>query len=206
MAAERVFRYNRGKSRNGCSVSIPKSSREHLERAVSELEREGIYSSILVAVDDSRASMEALHHAIGLAAYQRARLTLLTVVPEHPPIGETLAVAAGGLPPDDPTSAGDRLLRRLAEEVPGDQPITLLLRTGSAADQIVAVAEEGGYDLIVMGSRTHGVLSSVSRRVLRRSPVPVLVLHAERGRESAVESPTPPRPGAVGTGLVTPWG
>jgi nucleotide-binding universal stress UspA family protein len=52
---------------------------------------------------------------------------------------------------------------------------------GRPADTIAAVAEQDGYDLIAMGSRGMGALAeiivgSVSRRVLQRSRVPVLVI------------------------------
>jgi hypothetical protein len=58
--------------------------------------------------------------------------------------------------------------------------VSSIVRVGSPAAAIVTRAEQGGHDLIVMGSRGHGFLSSlllgsVSRAVVTRSPVPVVV-------------------------------
>jgi nucleotide-binding universal stress UspA family protein len=54
-------------------------------------------------------------------------------------------------------------------------------RVGSAADEIVALANKGVYDLLVMGSHGHGfmgslVLGSVSTKVLGNSKLPVLII------------------------------
>jgi nucleotide-binding universal stress UspA family protein len=58
-------------------------------------------------------------------------------------------------------------------------------RKGPAADTIARCAEEGGYDLIVMGTHGHGALSrlvmgSVTTQVLARCTVPVLVVPGDR--------------------------
>jgi hypothetical protein len=49
--------------------------------------------------------------------------------------------------------------------------------------------QQGHHDLVVMGSRGRGavrsaLLGSVSHYVLHHSPVPVLILHAERSRQN----------------------
>ena len=54
------------------------------------------------------------------------------------------------------------------------------LREGAPSEEIVREAEEGGYDLIVLGSRGMStaeiVLGSVVQRVVRRAPCDVLVV------------------------------
>jgi nucleotide-binding universal stress UspA family protein len=52
---------------------------------------------------------------------------------------------------------------------------------GHAADAIAHLAEEGKFDLVVMGSRGHGevmnlVLGSVATKVLAKCSIPVLLI------------------------------
>jgi nucleotide-binding universal stress UspA family protein len=54
-------------------------------------------------------------------------------------------------------------------------------RFGAPADAVVALADKGGFDLIVMGSHGHGtlanlVLGSVATKVLASTRVPVLLI------------------------------
>ncbi len=61
------------------------------------------------------------------------------------------------------------------------------LRMGEVALEIVALAEELGADLIVMGSRGLGgvrraLMGSVSDSVVRHAHCPVLVVRAEKGQ------------------------
>jgi nucleotide-binding universal stress UspA family protein len=143
-----------------------------------EVALSGVYHRILVALDGSPDADRALDEAIALAADQRARLTLLTVIP--PPSG--LAAMAPPLP-ESPDEAFARLLREATERVPQDVSVTSQARHGNPAHEIVAAAQEVDADLIVIGSRGHGrvadaLLGSVSRAVVHGSHVPVLVTRA----------------------------
>ena len=58
---------------------------------------------------------------------------------------------------------------------------TMQMESGHPVDEIARVAEEGGYDLIVAGSRGRNavgelLLGSVSRALVRQAPCPVLVV------------------------------
>jgi nucleotide-binding universal stress UspA family protein len=58
---------------------------------------------------------------------------------------------------------------------------------GDPADEIVRSAESGGYDAIVLGTRTLGpvpgrILRSVSREVAQRAPGPVIVAEPSASR------------------------
>jgi nucleotide-binding universal stress UspA family protein len=138
------------------------------------------YRNILVALDGSPDAEAALAHAISLARDQRARLTLLTVVPSPPtPMGP------GVMPPPDLTDVHEQIIRDSVATVPDDVGVTTRIEQGSAPEGILRVAEEGAHDLIVMGSHGYGrvqaaLLGSVSQRVLHRAGVPVLILHAQR--------------------------
>jgi nucleotide-binding universal stress UspA family protein len=71
--------------------------------------------------------------------------------------------------------------RRAAASVPPDIGLTTQLLRGDPAETILCAVRKGEHDLIVMGSHGHGrlhraLLGSVSYRVLRESPVPVLLM------------------------------
>jgi len=58
---------------------------------------------------------------------------------------------------------------------------TFVHKVGHAADTIAAVADKGGYNLLMMGSHGHGtignlVMGSVATKVLAQSKVPVLLV------------------------------
>jgi nucleotide-binding universal stress UspA family protein len=142
-----------------------------------------MFRRILVAFDGSRHAQAALADAIELARVNRARLTVMAVVPDpNLWLGAAWEVPVdfGGL-----NESAEReyaaMLDRAVQSVPVDVPVTKLLKRGAAAVAILDEARDHRYDLIVMGSRGRGVLrslllGSVSRGVLHSSPIPVLVV------------------------------
>ena len=112
-----------------------------------------LYRNILVAIDGSPDAEMALQHAAALARDQNARLTLLTVAPNP---ANTAGV--GGAAPPNPLDLHAKALREATANVPDDTGVTTLLERGDPAQAILATAEKGGHDLIVMGSHGHGAL------------------------------------------------
>jgi nucleotide-binding universal stress UspA family protein len=136
----------------------------------------GLYRNILVALDGSPDAEAALAHAAALARDQNARLTLLSVA-----ASPASTAGVGGAAPPDPLELHARMLREAAGKTPADAGITTLLERGDPADAILATAAREGHDLIVMGSHGHGrihraLIGSMSEKVLKRSPVPVLLM------------------------------
>jgi nucleotide-binding universal stress UspA family protein len=156
-----------------------------------------VFRSILVALDDSAASVAALDQAIDLARAEGARLTLISVA--APPRWRP----AGPFVPPYPTDAqleveAREILDRAEERVPDDVAVATVFRSGLAAKEILKRAECACHDLIVMGSRGLGpaaslVLGSVSRAVVAQSKIPVLiarapaVILADTGTDGAAE-------------------
>ena len=143
---------------------------------------------ILVPVDFSKTSVEALDFAALIAGHVGSEMVLFTV--EEPPIYEVYPASPIAFP--DPKET-ERRLRDLFREgmerwpkdppFPYDQRLKVLARTGSVIDQILAAARETHADMIVMG--THGrrgiaraILGSVTEQVIRRAPCPVLAIRA----------------------------
>jgi nucleotide-binding universal stress UspA family protein len=154
---------------------------------------------ILVPVDFSPASRQAVAHAKALAVLFRAGLDLLHVLPLRIPIphGDVY------LPPEPPSAeeaAGARqALLDLYAEAPGPAiPLTVHVEpeersldwsTGSRPDatppaaEVLRAAEAVGADLIVMGS--HGrtglkrlFLGSVAEETVQKAPCPVFIVKA----------------------------
>jgi nucleotide-binding universal stress UspA family protein len=149
-----------------------------------------MFQNVLVAVDGSFHADLALTDAIDLAESQHARLTLITGIHTLPPSaylgagGGSAAALAGDLRADS-----EAILSQARERVPADLPVTTVLTDQPIGPAIVRQIEDGQHDLVVMGSRGRGavrsaLLGSVSHYVLHHSPVPVLVVHAERARDA----------------------
>ena len=80
--------------------------------------------------------------------------------------------------------SGRAILRLNQKPLADDQvPAELELREGRQGDMICQFAEEGDFDLIIIGNRGSGMVSrvllgSVSQEVVRAAPCPVLVVRA----------------------------
>jgi nucleotide-binding universal stress UspA family protein len=150
-----------------------------------------IFKKILVPLDGSASSRRGLDEALLLAKQNNARIRLLHAVGIFIPT----AALSGGLPAKDISrtlhKAGNALLDKaaaLARKHHVTAESTLLdIGAGRAADAIVAQAKKWGADLIVIG--THGrrgfdrlALGSDAEKVVRNSPVPVLVVGPRKKR------------------------
>jgi nucleotide-binding universal stress UspA family protein len=134
--------------------------------------------NILVGVDGSMGAQRALAYAACMARSEHGRLTLLTVVP--PPIWTRMAFPPPGYDHRSIVAGWARMLHAAADCLPADVSVTTQLVHGRPADAIVRRAVEGCHDLVVLGCEgrgpLHGAIGGVSRKVVRRSPVPVLVV------------------------------
>ena len=130
---------------------------------------------ILLAYDGFEHSDNALASAAELGRAEAAEVTILSVVPR-----DARASKAGGhvgLRPhahEDVARAHAYLRERgIASE--------MQMESGQPTEEIRRVAEEGGYNLIVVGSRGLSsvgevLLGSVSSALVRQAPCPVLVV------------------------------
>jgi nucleotide-binding universal stress UspA family protein len=145
-----------------------------------------MFRNILVSVDGSDHSDRALDEAIDIARADQARLTILTAIPQ-PPVWAASAMAAGACA----VSAAELekeavdLMRRAVKRVPADVPVTTIISRKPIRQSLMSRLADSNFDLLVMGSRGRGALSasllgSVSHYALNHSPIPVLIVHADK--------------------------
>jgi universal stress protein A len=160
------------------------------------------FTHILVPTDLSDPANHALRYALEEATLHRARVTLLHVLSSHTdtdvyyvtgspesaaqgfdPVAGRLGAQSLPQPTVVRTDPNEEALTRLQDLMRGAFAGTwnVEVAVGHPADTIVRVAQEGGADLIVMGThgRTglqHVLLGSVAEKVVRLAPCPVLTV------------------------------
>lgn len=141
---------------------------------------------ILMAYDFSVSSTRALDGAIQLSRAVGARLELLHIVP-YDDVTQLVKL----IPHLDEIETHihqnvEKEFQKILGEYRGHN-ITTHVEIGRPAQEIVAFAESGGFDLLIVGTHSRGglarfFLGSVAERVLRHAKLPVLV---DRGLEPA---------------------
>jgi nucleotide-binding universal stress UspA family protein len=151
-------------------------------------------SSVVVGVDGSRGSSEALHWAIAEARLRNAPLRAIHawpyLQPAVPPLlGYPYSAESVDFIVEDRQQAAEQMLERATSELASvhDIEIERVIGEGSAARVLIdAVGED---DLLVVGSRGHGgfsslLLGSVSQQCAQHAPCPVVIVrgtkHIER--------------------------
>ena len=136
---------------------------------------------IVVGVDGSQPSQQALRWAAHLAATFGARLDAVTAW-DFP-----ASYGWAPVPSDwDPASDMRKSLDETVRAVFGDQPPAALrreVREGGAAKVLIEASQ--GATMLVVGSRGHGgfaglLLGSVSANVAEHASCPVLIIHGDQ--------------------------
>ena len=137
---------------------------------------------ILCPIDFSDFSRHAFHHAVAIASWYDATVSVFHVSTPAPFLMYApgpVAIPATILAPEGRERVVSSM-REFAEPAPAASvPLTFDVSEGNAATEILANAASTGTDLIVMG--THGrsgferlLLGSVTEKVLRTAACPVL--------------------------------
>jgi nucleotide-binding universal stress UspA family protein len=146
---------------------------------------------ILVPLDFSPASVEALNHAVSMAKQFHAAIHLVHVYPPD----EASAPGAGHLLFQS-AEAVERLNEELTgihrKHLPTFRPENCHIRVGRPYEEIINLAREINADLIVLSTRGHSglkhlLLGSTAERVVRSAQCPVLVAR-KRKKKSKVPS------------------
>ena len=139
------------------------------------------YRHVLVAFDASPEAELALAHAVAMAQVYRAKVTIVAVVPPPPLLAWQAPGGMRGMHEAEQQEL-DKALRAAADGVPDDLSVTTRLLDGDPARELLRIAGDGDFDVIVMGSRGRGrmtaaLLGSVSNRMMHDADVPVIVIH-----------------------------
>ena len=154
-----------------------------------------MFRRILVPVDYSEHSRTSVRVAAELAKELGASIDIVHVWDRPTYVSDAVMVRR----PGEEHRSLSELIRENAEkdmtdflatlEIPEGVLVTHRMCSGEPAQKLVDEARSGGYDLIVVG--THGragvlhlLLGSTAERLIRLSPVPVLVV-PPKGREAA---------------------
>ena len=143
---------------------------------------------ILAAVDFSEVSRGVLKVAVEIGENRNAEVTAIHVArnPDYAAkYGGYGAELVGTISPsrllEDTRVELQSNLDVMTKQVESNVPVETLVIFGEPVKEIVQFAEAGDFDLLVMGTHGHNMVSrfligSVSEQVLRRAPCPVFLL------------------------------
>ncbi|MBR9980994.1 MAG: universal stress protein [Desulfatitalea sp.] len=153
-------------------------------------------AKILFATDLSDNAGQAIAYALSLADAYAAEMTVLHVFGKLPPNADLLLASflgygsIGEMQAKSQTQLMERTKERIAHfctETAGRVPACrfmldqVIVETGSASERILHHAHTGRFDVLVMGSRGHGLiqgalLGGTSRKVMRDCRLPVFMV------------------------------
>jgi nucleotide-binding universal stress UspA family protein len=146
-----------------------------------------MYKRILVPIDGSPVAQRGFEHAIGLAKVCNASVVLLHVVEHYPAMVDIGSATTWQVISDDLRQYGQRVLDE-AHRAATDAGVASEAQleenaAGRVCDVIIDQAKEHRCDLVVMGTHgrrglSHALIGSDAERVVRMSPVPVLLVRA----------------------------
>jgi nucleotide-binding universal stress UspA family protein len=154
-----------------------------------------LIKKILVGVDGSKPSDKALSFALDLAEKYFAEILLLNVYQPTTPLFYLPTISVSAISPiaipittatvsKELKAQHEKVLSEALKKVKRDKPnlkVSTMLCEGCLADKIIEVADEGKFDLIIMGSRGIGGIKevfsgSVSDRVADEARCSVLIV------------------------------
>ena len=156
------------------------------------------YKKVLFCTDFSENADYAFNFAYGIARRDKGLLYILHVTPPYPyqmysyiPLSsyitrEDLEKMDNGIA----EYLDDNYAKHYVKHMKDGVKFEIITKSGREDDEILTFAKQEQVDIIVMG--THGVtgvehvfFGSVAEKVLRHSPVPMLVIPCKKKRERA---------------------
>ena len=139
---------------------------------------------ILVPVDGSKYSMEAVKVALKYAKATKTDIYLMTVMPFISGLDLEISAVAMDKLNESMKARGEDVLRKAQDilKAEGVTANTILSSSISAADEIISFAEKEKAELIIIGSRglgdkaTRFIMGSVATKVVSHAPCNVYVV------------------------------
>jgi nucleotide-binding universal stress UspA family protein len=138
-----------------------------------------MFTTVVVGTDWSGTAEVAFVKALELARAGGGRLHVVTASPQSPPPASGRSAGASGSHSLGPDFQADVVLERTLDRLgANDVDVRQHTVTGEPGDAIVAVAEQVGADLIVVGNQGmhRRVLGSTPNTVSHRAPCDVLIV------------------------------
>ncbi|MDR4499428.1 MAG: universal stress protein [Candidatus Scalindua sp.] len=138
---------------------------------------------ILCPIDHSDCSKEALKYAVSFALRNEAVLYLLHVI-DIRTFDENLDTITKQIADESSiNNLKKKLLECVPEEIRSDMKIEAIVVQGIPFVEIIKTAKDNEVDMLVLGTHgrtglAHMMLGSVSEKVVRKAPCPVLTVRS----------------------------
>jgi nucleotide-binding universal stress UspA family protein len=152
-------------------------------------------NNILVPVDFSEPSKQAVNYGLALARMFRARLTLAHIVPLMPVAHHPFPANTFDIEQTDFDRAKVDMGQMIPSEFRRGLNFEVVARMGDVQHEIDSIVHEKDVDMMVIG--THGrraferfFLGSLTERMLRKIPVPILMVsHLDPAHVVTMDAP-----------------
>jgi nucleotide-binding universal stress UspA family protein len=138
---------------------------------------------ILVPIDFSDYSKNALKYAVNFANQFNSELTLIYVVEPviYPPDFSMGQIAIPSVNAEWDLKAKEELEKLGKQEIPESVKVSIKIKTGKPFLEIIETAAEENTDLIIIATHGHSgvehiLFGSTAEKVVRKAPCPVLTL------------------------------
>lgn len=150
-----------------------------------------LFSKILVPIDFSDYSKMALDYAVEFAKKFNSQLFLIYVIepivyPSDFGLGQ---VPMSSIDMEIQSRAEDEMQKLVNEKVPKETKVSWIIRVGKPFIEIINEAKEKDCDLIIIATHGHTgiehiLFGSTAEKVVRKSPIPVLVVREKQENKS----------------------
>jgi nucleotide-binding universal stress UspA family protein len=137
--------------------------------------------NILIPVDFSQPSRKAVTYGLTLAHRFHAKLIVAHVVPESSALDYAFPTETSKVEREQEAKARVEIANLVPLEYESGLEVQTIVKTGDIEPQLLGIIKDEAVDLVVMG--THGrrylgrwFLGSVTERMLRQAPVPILTV------------------------------